>query len=427
MVKQYLLFFAVIHFMKQIITPFFKGMRPLEVSQYLILGLMAIVLPFSWVPMTWLLGLLVVNTCLLVVANHKLGNQSLQKWARWSLWLLVAFYMLQIVSLLYTSNMDDAGTMLMHRLPLLLFPLCCLACDTAYMTRGLQRMLVWLLTGSLFVKFFIRLVYVLCTSHKIVFSNLFDPVHHSYVAMYLLFVLGFVYSEWFQHRDELKRWMLWALAIIAVVTMTYIVLVISRAGIAGMVLLILIIIFHLVFIAKEVKLGMVALALTVAVGVGVFYLLPEDYRRLTRTFEEMSEGDTSDARYLIFGSSLKAIGESLPFGVGIGDRGDVLAQVYEETGEEYAIKAQYNSHNIYLDATLTMGIPGILLLLAVFVVPAVGAYKRDDFIMLSLLFSITFSGLFEAVLNRQMGVVFMGLFWFVLLSGNRLEHKQPSL
>jgi hypothetical protein len=47
--------------------------------------------------------------------------------------------------------------------------------------------------------------------------------------------------------------------------------------------------------------------------------------------------------------------------------------------------------------------------------------------MLSLLFSITFSGLFEAVLNRQMGVVFMGLFWFVLLSGSSLEHKQPSL
>lgn len=410
--------------MRQIIVGFFKGMKPLEVSEYIVLGLTAIVLPFSWVWSTWLLGLLVVNTVALAVANRRLGNPGLPDWARWSLWLLVAFYMLQIVSLIYTSNMKDAGTMLMHRLPLLLFPLCCLVCDTAFMTRNRQRVLVWLLTGSLVVKFFIRLVYMLCTYHKIVFNSAFDPVHHSYMAMYLLFVLGFLYSEWFCHRNGMKKWMLWVLGVIAAATIAYIVLVLSRAGIAGLVLMVGMVVIHLVFRAKEIKLGLIALALALAAGIGVFFLLPESSRRLTQTFEEMSEGDTSDARYLIFGSSMKAIGQSLPFGVGIGDRNDVLAAVYEETGEEYAIKAQYNSHNIYLDAMLTMGIPGILLLLAVFIVPAVGAYKRRDFITLSLICSIAFSGLFEAVLNRQMGVVFMGLFSFILLAAGDKETEQ---
>ena len=410
--------------MRQMITSFFKGMKPLEVSEYIVLGLTAIVLPFSWVWSTWMLGLLVFNTCALAIANRRLGNPALSKWARWCLWLLVAFYMLQVVSLIYTSNMKDAGTMLMHRLPLLLFPLCCLMCDTAFMTRDRQRLLVWIFTGALVVKFIIRLVYVLWTSHKLVFNSSFDPVHHSYMAMYLLFVLGFLYSEWFYHRDEMKKWALWALGFIAVVTIAYIVLVLSRAGIAGLVLLIGMVIIHLIFRAKEIKLGLIALALALAAGIGVFFLLPESSRRLTQTFEEMSEGDTSDARYLIFGSSLKAIGQSLPFGVGIGDRNDVLAQVYEDTGVESAIKAQYNSHNIYLDATLTMGIPGILLLLAVFIVPAVGAYKRRDFITLSLIYSIAFSGLFEAVLNRQMGVVFMGLFWMVLLAGGTKQSEQ---
>ena len=403
------------------ITSFFKGMKPLEVSEYIILGLTAIVLPFSWVWTTYLLVSLVINTIALAFSNRKLGNPSLPKWARWSLWLLVAFYMLQIVSLIYTANMNDAGTMLMHRLPLLLFPLCCLVCDTSFLTRSRQRILVWALTASLVVKFIIRLVYILCTYHRIVFNNTFDPVHHAYMAMYLLFVLGFLYSEWFYHRNEMKRWMLCTLGVIAAVTIAYIILVLSRAGIAGLVLMVGMVIVHLIFRAKEVKLGLVALALALAAGIGVFFLLPESSRRLTQTFEEMSEGDTSDARYLIFSSSLKAIGQSLPFGVGIGDRSDVLAKVYEETGEEYAINAQYNSHNIYLDAMLTMGIPGILLLLAVFVVPAVGAYKRRDFITLSLIYSIAFSGLFEAILNRQMGVVFVGLFWFILLAGHNKE------
>ena len=409
--------------MRQMITSFFKGMKPFEVSEYIILGLMAIVLPFSWVWPTWLLGLLVLNTVALAVANRKFGNPSLSKWARWSLWLLVAFYMLQVVSLIYTSNMKDAGDMLVRRLPLLLFPLCCLMSDTAFMTRDRQRMLVWLLTASLVVKFFIRLVYILLTYHKIVFNNLFDPVHHSYMAMYLLFVLGFLYSEWFFHRNEMNKWMLWVLGVIAVVTVVYIVLVLSRAGIAGLVLMVGMVIIHLLFRAKEVKLGLIALAFALTAGIGVFFLLPEGYRRLTRTFEEMSVGDTSDARYLIFGSSLKAIGQSLPFGVGIGDRNDVLLQIYEEMGDEYYINAQFNSHNIYLDAMVTMGIPGILLLLAVFIVPAVGAYKRHDFITLSLIYSVAFSGLFEALLNRQMGILFFGLFLFIMLANNAKDDK----
>ena len=414
--------------MKQMITAFFKGMKPLEVSEYIVLCLTAIVLPFSWVWSVWMLYFLVANSILLAVSGRKLGNPGLSKGARWSLWLLVMFYMYQVVSLIYTSNMKDAGNMLLHRLPLLIFPLCCLMCDTGFMTRLRQRSLVWLFTGSLVVKFIIRLVYVLCTSHKIVLSSSFDPVHHSYIAMYLLFVLGFLYSEWFYHRQELKTWMLWMLGIIAAVSATYLVMVLSRAGIAGLVLIVVMIIIHLFFRLKERKLGLIVLAFALAIGAGVFFMLPESARRLTQTFEEMSEGDTSDARFLIYGSTMKAIRQSLPFGVGIGDRNDVLLQVYEETGEEYAIKAQYNSHNIYLDAMLTMGIPGILLLLAVFIVPAVYAYKERDFIMLSLIFAVAFSGLFEAVLHRQMGVVFMGLFWFVLLAGGDNEkHSNPVL
>ena len=175
--------------MKEKMTLFFKGMKPFEISLFIVLGLTAVVLPFSWVLSTWMLGLLVVNSCVLAVVSRRFGNPSLQKWARWSLWLLVAFYLLQEVSLIYTANMKEAGTMLMHRLPLLIFPLCCLMCNTAFLTRDRQRMLVWLLTGSLVVKFFIRLIYMLCTYHKIVFSSTFDPVHHSYMAMYLLFVL----------------------------------------------------------------------------------------------------------------------------------------------------------------------------------------------------------------------------------------------
>ena len=135
----------------------------------------------------------------------------------------------------------------------------------------------------------------------------------------------------------------------------------------------------------------------------------------------MNEGDTSDARYLIFGSSMKAISENGAFGVGLGDKNDVLDEVYEETGNEHAVEAQYNSHNIYLDSMLTMGVPGLVLLLALLGVPAFMAWRRRDFIAMSLLFSFAFSGLFEALLNRQMGIMFLGLFWLILTASEEKE------
>lgn len=404
---------------KDSINNIYGGMKPLEMSEFILFGLMAIVLPYDWQLVMWLLPLLVVNKIVRMVAARRIGNPSLSKGARWTLWLVVAFFAYQLVSMLYTDNSADGWDMILRRLPLLLFVLCPLAADSGHLTRNRMRMLMWIFTLSLVVKFVIRFIVMLAVSHKFVFASSFDPVHHTYMAMYLMFVLGFLYDEWLNHRKEMSRTMQLLFYFVVLIMLAYLVMVLSRTGIAGLVVMVFAIIAYHIFGLKEVRRGLLMLAAVAVVGTGVYSLLPDGSRRLTQTFEEMSEGDTSDARYLIFGSSLKGIGQSLPLGVGIGDKNDVLAKIYEESGEDYAIQAQFNSHNIYLDATLTMGIPGLLLLLAALAVPAVMAWRRRDFILMSLIFSVAFSGLFEAILNRQMGIMFCGLFLMVALASQR--------
>lgn len=406
---------------KDSVNNIFGGMKPLEMSEFALLGLMTIVLPYDWQLVMWLLPLLVVNTIVRIVVARRIGNPSLSKGARWALWLMVAFFAYQLVSMLYTVNQADGWDMILRRLPLLLFVLCPLAADSGYLTRGRVRVLMWIFTLSLAVKFIIRFIIMLAESHKFVFAASFDPVHHTYIAMYLMFVIGFLYSEWLNHRKEMSRTVQLLFYLVVLIMLAYLVMVLSRTGIAGLVVMVFAIIAYHIFGLKEVRRGLLMLAAVAVVGTGVYFLLPDSSRRLTQTFEEMSEGDTSDARYLIFGSSLKGISQSLPWGVGIGDKNDVLAKIYEETGEDYAIQAQYNSHNIYLDAMLTMGIPGLLLLLAALAVPTVMAWRRRDFILISLIFSFAFSGLFEAILNRQMGIMFVGLFWMVLLASQEVR------
>lgn len=406
---------------KDSVNNIFGGMKPLEMSEFTLLGLMTIVLPYDWQLVMWLMPLLVVNTIVRIVVARRIGNPSLSKGARWALWLMVAFFAYQLVSMLYTVNQADGWDMILRRLPLLLFALCPLAADSCYLSRDRVRVLMWIFTLSLAVKFIIRFIIMLSESHKFVFAASFDPVHHTYIAMYLMFVIGFLYSEWLNHRKEMSRTVLLLFCLVVLIMLAYLVMVLSRTGIAGLVVMVFAIIAYHIFGLKEVRRGLLMLAAVAVVGTGVYFLLPDSSRRLTQTFEEMSEGDTSDARYLIFGSSLKGIGQSLPWGVGIGDKNDVLAKIYEETGEDYAIQAQYNSHNIYLDAMLTMGIPGLLLLLAALAVPTVMAWRRRDFILMSFIFSFAFSGLFEAILNRQMGIMFVGLFWMILLASQEVR------
>lgn len=406
---------------KDSVNNIFGGMKPLEMSEFALLGLMTIVLPYDWQLVMWLMPLLVVNTIVRIVVARRIGNPSLSKGARWALWLMVAFFAYQLVSMLYTVNQVDGWDMILRRLPLLLFVLCPMAADSGHLTRGRVRVLMWIFTLSLAVKFIIRFIIMLSESHKFVFAASFDPVHHTYIAMYLMFVIGFLYSEWLNHRKEMSRMVLLLLCLVVLIMLAYLVMVLSRTGIAGLVVMVFAIIAYHIFGLKEVRRGLLMLFAVAVVGTGVYFMLPDSSRRLTQTFEEMSEGDTSDARYLIFGSSLKGISQSLPWGVGIGDKNDVLAKIYEETGEDYAIQAQYNSHNIYLDATLTMGIPGLLLLLAALAVPTVMAWRRRDFILMSLIFSFAFSGLFEAILNRQMGIMFVGLFWMILLASQEVR------
>lgn len=406
---------------KDSVNNIFGGMKPLEMSEFVLLGLMTIVLPYDWQLVMWLLPLLVINTIVRIVAARRIGNPSLPKGARWSLWLMVAFFAYQLVSMLYTVNQADGWDMILRRLPLLLFALCPLTADSGYLSRDRVRVLMWIFTLSLAVKFIIRFIIMLVESHKFVFAASFDPVHHTYIAMYLMFVIGFLYSEWLNHRKEMSRMVQLLFCLVVLIMLAYLVMVLSRTGIAGLVVMVFAIIAYHIFGLKEVRRGLLMLAAVAVVGTGVYFMLPDGLRRLTQTFEEMSEGDTSDARYLIFGSSLKGISQSLPWGVGIGDKNDVLAKIYEETGEDYAIQAQYNSHNIYLDATLTMGIPGLLLLLAALAVPTVMAWRRRDFILISLIFSFAFSGLFEAILNRQMGIMFVGLFWMILLASQEVR------
>ncbi len=83
-----------------------------------------------------------------------------------------------------------------------------------------------------------------------------------------------------------------------------------------------------------------------------------------------------------------------------------------------AIFFELNPHNQFIDTTISIGVFGLLLLLAYFVIPVVLMikYKKNDIIYMIFIMIIAFNALFESVFEGQMGIIFFNFFNMLLFS-----------
>ena len=101
--------------------------------------------------------------------------------------------------------------------------------------------------------------------------------------------------------------------------------------------------------------------------------------------------------------------ENLPFGTGTGDCFDAMRDKYRSHGYLRDFEHNYNAHNQYLQALLTNGIPGIILLLLYYFVPVAESVRRRDILLLSLFILLALNSCFECLFDRRFGVDFFAI------------------
>ncbi|WP_208151997.1 O-antigen ligase family protein [Winogradskyella pelagia] len=120
--------------------------------------------------------------------------------------------------------------------------------------------------------------------------------------------------------------------------------------------------------------------------------------------------NTLEHRLLINYLASKEIAAALPFGVGIGDRQDVLNKQYEIINFKAGMLNQYNNHNQYLSEFLKSGILGGLVFLVLMALLIKSAFTSNQLGLITVLFFAIACGL-ESYLFRQHGVI---IFTFVI-------------
>lgn len=405
------------------ISQFFHQLKPIEIAEYLTLAVLAIVVPWSWELAVKFFVALFIIAILRVLSSRHIGNPSLTSLMRWALIIMAAFYLWNGVSIFWSDDYSSALGFMETRLPLLLLPLMMLVADTTYLNPLRRRGILYALCTSLVVKFLFLLVKCLLTGVSINQLPTIDTVHYSYSSIYLLVALAYIYSEWsVRFRGEKRTGGFRQASIIyilySIVFISYIILSTSRTGVLGLVLFFIFVIIHLIVSQHKICLGLLIFFTAIPLAIGIHYMLPQSARRVTITIEKLKNNKDSDARVGIYKCSYRAAIDNLPFGTGLGDGQKVLNQYYIQSNYEWS---GFNCHNIYLDSFLTLGIPGIFLLLAMLFLPLVDAVEQHNPQLMILLLVIIFVGLFESIFSRQLGLMFFASLFYATASSTELS------
>ena len=466
----------------------FLGLKWYETSEYALLMMLAVTIPIQWRIALWCLILLCANTFAKTIYQYRQPqgtdrqrrfqtNPALSRPIRACLWAMVFYYLLYAVSGIYSNNPSEALSTIQTMLPLLLFPLIFLFGDTRYLTRRHLSLLTFLLAATLTIRFILILIrsgfhsidsqlfsgttHLFATliaqlaswfSQITPFSQLndliaiqplraiahlfnntpfeylkaytFDPLHHNYLALYLLTAIALLYTELVRHWKAC-RWhcLRWFVIVDIILLSAYILLCGSRSGMVAWGLLVTACFLHLALAQHQWRtLGIILAVMVILIGI-TYLASPKTYTRVTDTAKLLLRGEEGDIRQTMWLSGLQTIKDRPIWGYGCDGYWDALKHQYREHDCLTASSYQFSPHNQYLETTLATGLVGLVAMLAMILLPVWFSLHRRHRNLPMILFTVAYETciFFEASFGRQMGLLFIG-FWYCIL----LHYSRPA-
>ena len=266
--------------------------------------------------------------------------------------------------------------------------------------------------------------YILGTPLRELIDFHFDPLHHNYLAMYLIATVAMLYAELSRRwrRPLWKRWR-WVVAADMLLLAGYMVIMGSRSGLVVFALVAFACLLHLALVRKRwAATGAVLALLLVAVGTS-YAVAPRLYWRIVYSAEKMLAGEPGDGRQIMWQCGMELVDGHELIGRGCDGYWEELRERYRahDFAEGY-VPERYNTHNQYLETLIALGVVGTAVLLAMIVCPVVTALRRRNRNLPMLLFTIVYAGclMFEVMFGRQMGLLFI-CWWFGVL---QLPYRQ---
>ncbi len=399
--------------------------------------LMAAAVPVSFHCGLWAGMLLGAASVVKMVAQRRVGNRSLSKASLIAYGAVVLYWLIYLVSLTRGGDVHEGVQVLIRKAVLLIFASCFLLTDTSYLKEKHFRWLFYALWGSVclvFLYFVGKGVSKLLAGAPLekVCGMEFDPRDYAYVALYINTAISFIYVELSSRWNALRKGLRIAFIASIPCLILYVMTINSRSGVLGLWIVAITSVLHLAFFKRKWKIALLVALLFGGYTMGLSNILPGHTDRIAKTVEtvtksEGKEDKPTDARIYINKSSAELAIERFWFGYGVGNYRELLSKQYGQNGYESGVKKMHNAHNQYMETMLAVGIFGLLFLLTFLLTPLWQAWRKRKDLLLVLLFTtlVCFSLLFESMLERQMGLQFIGYFMSLMVLLGNLGEMTP--
>ena len=235
----------------------------------------------------------------------------------------------------------------------------------------------------------------------------------NYLSLFGCLAVLFLFNSFFEKR--LFSWF-WSIAIF-IFLIGFLAVLGSRTSFFSMIL----IMFFLLAVKamKNRKLLIVLIIFMISAPV-LIATIPYFRFRVTVLF---THGFVADPRYFIY-QAVENVLESKPWlGLGFTGRDEALMHQYTHVSEYLeGISEQYNGHNQFFDTAMVCGVPGLILLFALYGFSLYRGFKRKNFMAVAFVLMIILNSLTESILERNKGILLFSFFTGVLLI-NRMNDR----
>ena len=319
---------------------------------------------------------------------------------------LVLFYLLLVLSLIYSSEQGHGVQFLFRRIPLVLIPLIL----PFFLKYVHQRHIVstWVITwlsASFYSLASTIYVYGFNPENLSYFSWVLPNtigIDSNYYSLFCSATLTILLNDFFIGKSLKTSSLIYFILILYF--FTFLALLSSRTTFFSTSILILCAPLFFCFskgISKRV--GALYFGVGISIVLTVFWAIP--YLK-EKTFLLMSE---KDPRYFQFQAGWNVVRCSPIFGVGIGDAQDHLMKQYEILGFREGIENKYNVHNEYLHTAISAGIPALATFLILLALCFKIALRNRNFAQFGFIIVFASGCLTEVVLNRFNGIAFFSI------------------
>ncbi|WP_109301994.1 O-antigen ligase [Aquimarina sp. AU474] len=364
-----------------------------------------------------------------------------------ALLLFPLYFVIIVLSLIYTDNISDGMNLIQRSLSLLFFPLIFLFVkEDASTVRKLFDFLLMGLIVSFFINFAIGAydVFEYIKRSGGVFETSWDGVSNlmnslirgwsyfvraefsklvnpSYVSLYILLVLSYYLKNKLVSKVQ-----------VAIISILFLYLFLLSSIAAYLILTIMCVLLIYEISDKSKKYTM---SILFVLGMIVFLNNPRVFDFYTnvagfRNTFGMNSITVEKSRLLTWNASIQLIKEAPLLGYGVGDTNDALIEKYKELNYFHNYNNKYNAHNQFLQTFLQTGVLGFSVLICIFVLLALRMNRsKNEFSVFLVLFISLF---FESMLVRFNGIVFFSIIIPLLLKkrsilSSRIIRNEPAL